>query len=123
MKRSEIGATTVETTLLIGAVIAACVAMTVYIQRGYQGYLYGVSSAHGSQFDPTNEFSERQTLESYTQVQDIDVTSGQAAVEAHGGGTVLTSPSGGQAASRILGVEARVTGDWDVTREATYEAK
>ncbi|PIQ84263.1 MAG: hypothetical protein COV75_03110 [Candidatus Omnitrophica bacterium CG11_big_fil_rev_8_21_14_0_20_63_9] len=123
MKRAQTGATTVETTLLIGAVIAACVGMTVYIQRGYQGYLYGVSSAHGAQFDPTNEFSERQALESYTQVQDIDVTSGQAAIEAHGGGTVLTSPGGGQAAARILNVEARVTADWEVTREAAYEAK
>ncbi len=55
------GQSTLEATLLIGALVAGLVAMTYYVHRGLAGYVYNAAAAHGTQFRPEQSFSDRQT--------------------------------------------------------------
>lgn len=112
----------VETLLLIGMGVSALVLMAVYLQRAYQGYLYANASAHGTQFDAKQNFTSTQSLNGFNQVTDVDVTSGQQAIDIFGGGEALPSPSGGSVAPRALGVKVKVVTTWDVGNDGTYHA-
>jgi hypothetical protein len=109
--------------LLIGAAVAAMVMMARYVQRGYQGYLYSTGSSHGQQFNPNQPFSESQNLNAFSVDQEVEVLTGQPAVDLFGGDSRLPSTPGGQLPGRILATKVKVTTDWDVSRDATYEAK
>jgi hypothetical protein len=114
---------TVETALLIGAAVAALVALAIYLQRAYQGYLYAGASAQGIQFDPKQNFSTTQQLNDFSQVTDIDVTSGQQAIQFFGGDDGLPSVPGGSVAARALGLKVTVVTEWEAGNEGTYHAK
>ncbi len=107
------GQSTIELVILVAAVTAALVAMAIYLQRGYQGYIRGTSQAHGIQFNPTEPFTDTRRLNSYTRNQTVDVTSGEADVPVLGG----TLPE------RILTTKVRTVTNWDVARDARYEAQ
>lgn len=117
------GQASVETVLLVAAATTALVVMGVYVQRAYQGYLFSSNSSHGLQFDARGPYDESQQLNSYVQTQDIDVTSGRQAVDLHMADASLRSIPGGTVAAGSLGVEARVTTEWDVSGERNYEAR
>jgi hypothetical protein len=108
--------------ILVASVVAALVAVGIYLQRGYQGYLRGAASSHGVQFDP-QDFSETRQLKSFGQTQEIDILSGQAAVDLFAGDSRLPSTPGGSLPARTLATKATVTTDWDVGRDATYQAQ
>ena len=79
------GQVTVETGILISAVVAGFVAMGLYLQRGYQGSLHANASSHGLPFDPRRPYSERSALTpswdpktktsgpAFQQVQDVKI--------------------------------------------------
>ena len=94
-----------EIALLVAAVAAALTVVGVYLQRGYQGYLRTASQSQGIQFDPTQPYNSSQRIEQYNRNQSIDVTSEEA-------GT-----------TRILTSKVRTVTDWDVRRNATYQAQ
>lgn len=108
------GQSTIELAILVAAVAAALVAMGVYLQRGYQGYLRGASQSHGVQFDPTEPYDESRRVVDYQRHQKVDVTSGEASVPAVGGASFP---------ARILTTKVRTATEWDVTRDATYQAQ
>ena len=107
------GQSTVELAILVAAVAAALVAMGIYLQRGYQGYLRNSSQAQGIQFDPTKPFTGTQKLNQYTRNQNIDIISGEASVPVIGGALP----------ARTLTTKVRTVTDWDVARDATYQAQ
>ena len=112
MRRAEQGRSAIELAVLVAVVAAALVGMGIYLQRGYQGYLRNTSQAHGVQFDPAS-FNEVRQLKSYQRNQTIDVTSAEASVPG----------IGGDVPGRILTTKVKTTTDWDVARNATYQAQ
>jgi hypothetical protein len=107
------GQSTLELAILVGSVAAALVAMGIYLQRGYQGYLRNTSQSHGVQFDPSSPFAESRTLNAYTRNQEIDITSAEASV-----------PSlGGPLPGRMLTTKVNTVTEWDMARSAAYDAK
>ena len=112
------GQTTIETAVLVGIAIASMVAMSAYIRRGYQGYLYANASVHGQQFDPKGKFYTSQKIVNFTQVQDIDVISGQAAVGMYSDQGYTGTPP-----TKALATKAKVTTTWDSKRETSYETR
>lgn len=123
MQRNEQGQTTVELALLVAAAVAALVIMSAYVHRAYQGYLYVGGSAQGQQFDPRQPYAESQTLNQFSVDQEIEVLSGQPAVDLFAGDPRLPSTPGGQLPGRVLATKATVVSDWDISRNAAYEAK
>ena len=117
LRDRENGQAAVETCLLIIIAVAALVVMSVYGHRAYQGYLNVNASSHGLQFDPRRSYDVEQTL-SFNQVQDIDITRGNAAIRTFGGQGAPISGNVG----RVRGVQAKVTTNWDLQRDATYNA-
>ena len=108
------GQSTLEMAILVGSVAAALVAMGIYFQRGYQGYLRNASQTHGSQFDPSQPFDETRQLNSYSRAQEIDVTSAEASVPGVGDT---------QLPGRMLTTNVQTETEWDTTRTAAYEAQ
>jgi hypothetical protein len=106
------GQSTVELAILIAAVAAALVAMAIYLQRGYQGYLRTASQTHGVQFDPNSTFDESRRLNNYARNQVVDITSSEPGTPA-----VV-----GQLPGRILTTKVNTTTDWNVSRTSAYEA-
>lgn len=120
MKRQRAGQSSLETVLLMSLAVAAFVALAVYTQRAYQGYLLNNASAHGLQFDPGKTFLVNRTLQ-LNQTQEITLRTGPS-VEFFGGSDELPSPPGGVATGRLSVVNARVTDDWELDGDATYES-
>lgn len=60
---------TLEYALLIGAVVAALVAMNIYMRRGFQGRIKSSSDSIGSQYDVQRTTSDFTTT-SYTDTTD-----------------------------------------------------
>lgn len=134
------GQTTVEMAVLVGAVVTAFIAMSLYVQRAYQGYLYSTSSTHGPQFEPNHlkhPYLEVQRLESsfrprlgttplsgpsFRQIQDITVKEQTELGPIPSGNDEHRLPSvrGGTLPGRILKTEITVTTDWNVNRGACY---
>jgi hypothetical protein len=109
---------------MIAAVAAALVAMGIYLQRGYQGYLRNASQTHGVQFDPTEPFTDSRQLFRYGRKQTIDVATGEEAVRLFGGGSGgLPSTPGGVLPGRMLATKVRTTTEWFVIRNSKYEAQ
>ncbi len=117
------GQSTVEVAVLVSMAVSAFVFMMVYMQRAYQHYLYVNASDHGSQFDPTQPYVERQQLKTYSQVQDIDVLSGEAAVDFFKGNPDLPSVPGGTLPGELLVTKANAKSEWSINRTAIYEAR
>ena len=117
-----VGQASVETVLLFIGVVFALVAMAVYVQRAYQGYLFSNASSHGLQFDPTQAYHEDQQLKTFHQHQHIEVTSGKEAVAAFAGDSRLPSVPGGVVPAGILGTKANVTTSWEVETNGTYQS-
>lgn len=117
------GQSIIELSLLVAMVAAALVAVGVYLQRGFQGYLRNSASSHGVQFDPTQPFAEQHRLNSFSVTQDVDVLSGQAAVELFGGDPRVTNIPGGSLPGRTLATKVHVESAWDLGRDKRYEAR
>ncbi len=113
----------VETLLLIAFAVGGLVAMAIYLQRAYQGYLYANASAHGMQFDPKGNFTATQRLDNFSQVTDIDITSGRQAIQFFGGDDDLPTTQGGSAPQQALGLKVKVVTTWEAGSEGTYNAK
>ena len=117
------GQAAVERLLLSAIVVAAFVAMAAYVRRAYMGYLHATASGHGFQFDPGGTYTETQTLNQFSQVQDVNVVSGDAAVVLFGGDSSLPSTPGGGLPSHIRGTKVTATTDWNVGKDGNYEAR
>lgn len=107
------GQSTIELSILVAIVVAALVTMSIYLRRGYQGYLRNTSQVHGVQFDPTQPYAGSQRLNQYTRDQTIDIVSGEASVPVIGG----TLPA------RTLTTKVRTVTGWEVARDANYQAQ
>lgn len=57
------GQVTVETALLIVFGVAGLIGMATYVQRAMQGNVLNSAQSYGSQFDPRDARSERQTVD------------------------------------------------------------
>ncbi|MBI3322000.1 MAG: hypothetical protein HYZ91_07030 [Candidatus Omnitrophica bacterium] len=117
------GQSALELLVLGGVAVSALVIMAVYVQRAYQGYLYSNGSAHGLQFDPRGMYTESSTVNSFQQTTDVTVKTGQQSVKLFSGTNDLPSTPGGQLPGRILETKVRAQTDWDISRNATYEAQ
>ena len=117
------GQAAVERLLLSALVVAALVAMGGFLRRAYMGYLHSANSGHGTQFDPTLRYSETQSLNRFSQVQDTQIVSGDAAVQLFSGNIDLPSTPGGGLSSRMRGTKVFATTDWDVSKDGNYEAR
>ena len=115
------GVVTIEAAVLFGTAIAAFVALAIYVQRGYQGYLYNQAQSQGTQFDPA-DYDERRSIRT-TQIQDVEVFSGQAAITMAPASERLqwlpSLPGGGTPAKSML-TKVKVVTDWDVCRSGGY---
>jgi hypothetical protein len=58
------GLSSVESGVLLSALIVAIVGMSVYLQRGMKGGLFQSSQSVGLQFDPEDDYWEEKTLRS-----------------------------------------------------------
>ena len=117
------GQSLVEWAVLVVVVVGVLVVgMRAYLQRGYQGYLRSNASAHGVQFDPTKVFVEEHQLNSISHVQEVDILSGQAAVNLFAGDPRLPSVPGGALPGRTLETKVHSEAAWDVRKRATYDA-
>ncbi len=134
MSRSNRGQASLETTLLIGISVAALAGMAIYVQRGYQGYLYSSATDQGLQFDPKQTYATCQDLTTI-QTQKIDMTQGHAALQAFGLSKhysvgsrnfpfSLAAPFNHRAGliGRIRGVQAKVDTNWSFTSKANFDA-
>lgn len=117
------GQSTVEMAVMLGAVVAALVATHVYVRRAYQGYLYANASAHGQQFDPTRPYVMTQSMNKFTQRQTVDIEKVGPGVSLPGGSEGLPSVPGGELAGGAIKTTIHVETDWDVSREASYDAR
>ena len=123
------GQSSIETALLIAAAVSALVAMNTYIRRGYQGYLYANASSHGQQFDPRQPHEQHDELVNFTQTQDIEIISGDAAVNLFKEGSFSGglfgdgAAPGGALPGRALGTKAKVTATWNVQRDVKFKAQ
>jgi len=125
------GQVTVETFLLAALAVTALVAMSLYLQRGYQGYLYANTAVQGTQFDPTQPSSDTQTLNNYTVSQE-STTALQGGSQSsarlprglcRGDEMCLPDMAGGTMTGRVLRSAVTSVANWDVSRDATYEAQ
>lgn len=120
------GQSGIELMLLLAIVVVALVGMAVYLQRGYQGYLYSSASGQGTQFDPRQTYSERQQLTDFTQKVDIEflpLTS--PTVDDVAGDPNLPMPDlpGGPVPGRMLRTSVKAQTSWAVSRRGTYDAQ
>ena len=117
------GQSVVELLVYSGLVIATLIAMSFYVQRGYQGYLYSTNSSHGPQFDyQNNAWRLNQQLNRFNQKQSITISSA-GGVEMPSGNEDLPTVPGGPIPSRMTSTKAQVTTSWDVRRTPHYEAQ
>ena len=124
--KGRAGQSAIELMFYGGVVVAALIAMSVYVQRGYQGYLYSSGSAHGSQFDYRNDsWNLTQQLNHFDQHQDINAipSSSGPGLDMPKGNDDLPTVPGGRVPGRMLETKATVTTSWDVKRKAHDEAK
>ena len=119
-----------ETALLLVCVLAALVALTVYVRRAYQGYLYAGAAGHGPQFDPTQTSSDTLRLNRLSVVQNTTVTATQPALalpegecESPAVGGCLPDAAGARIGGRILRTKTNVHTEWDLGRDATFTAQ
>ena len=108
------GQSTIELAILVALVVTVLVSMSIYLQRGYQGYLRDGGGVHGVQFDPNQPYSGTQRLSSYTRDQTIEMTSAEASVPGIDGTTLP---------ARALTTKVDTVTAWDISRDANYEAK
>jgi len=78
------GQSTLEYVILLGFVIAALIAMGVYMKRGTQGQLREATDRVGEQYDARNTTSEYTTVTKRTQTEN----------STKGGGSVITIKPG-----------------------------
>ena len=140
--RRRTGQATIETTVLVGAAVAALVMLAPYLKRAYQGYLFSGASAHGFQFNPRQDFNVTDRIVAFNQTQDIDIISGTAAVKVIGEGASSTDTmvkdfygtftgsgdAGAQIAEgalqgRALATKVRVDTSWDLQRNGRFESQ
>ena len=117
----ERGVVTVEAAVLFGTAVAAFVAIALYVQRGYEGYLYNQAQSQGTQFDPA-DYDEQRSIQT-TQIQDVEIFSGQAAITmAQGTENIYKLPSlpGGGTPGKSMLTKVKVVTDWDVCRSGGY---
>jgi hypothetical protein len=116
----------VEFAVMAGVIAAALVAISVYLQRGYQGYLRTTSSVHGLQFDPTQPYTVNHQLNTMTQRFAVDITaSGPSAKAPSGNDEDLPSAPGGTLPGGTMSIRtaSSSSAEWDVIKNATFEAQ
>ncbi len=93
MKVSNRGQVTVEVAILFGFVVAALVAMALYLQRGVQGGMKSNSDSIGTQFSATKAFESHSI--STTAEDTTAVKSGQESVSCQdmAGTATCTAPA------------------------------
>jgi hypothetical protein len=74
------GQSTLEYVILLGFVIAALIAMGVYMKRGFQGRLRESTDQVGEQYEALNTVSEYKTVSFMNQTEN----------QTQGGGSVIT---------------------------------
>jgi uncharacterized protein (UPF0333 family) len=68
-KHNSRGQSTLEYVILLGFVVAALIAMGVYMKRGFQGKLRESTDQVGEQYDPMHTTSDYTTTSSMTQTE------------------------------------------------------
>jgi uncharacterized protein (UPF0333 family) len=77
LRKAKRGQVTVEVAVLFGVVIAALVAISVYLQRGAQGGVKSSADSLGSQFSTTGAWDSDITVNSTTNENQTTVTTTQ----------------------------------------------
>lgn len=121
------GQASVETMLLIGLAVTALVALSWYVQRAYQGYLYSNSAGQGPQFDPTQPSTDAKTL-GFTSKQLITVKVAAPTYTLPEGvcpteDDCLPSRPGPTVSGRTLRTTTKSQTDFAVNRSATFDAQ
>ena len=121
------GQAAVETMLLAAMAVAALVAMALYGQRAYQGYLYSNSASQGPQFDPTQTSTDTRTLDGFASNQLITVAETAPVYTLPGGVCVgvdcLPDRPAAAVGGRMLKTTTRTRTDFAVSRSATFDAQ
>ena len=121
-----------ETMLLIGLAVTALAALSWYVQRAYQGYLYANSAGQGPQFDPTQPSTDTKTLgdaktPGFTSNQLITVKVAAPSYTLPEGGCLpgacLPDRPGGTVIGRLLRTTTKSQSSFTVGREATFDAQ
>ncbi len=71
LKHSSRGQSTLEYVILLGFVVAALIAMGVYMKRGFQGKLRESTDQIGEQYSAGNTTSEYTTTSNMTQTESV----------------------------------------------------
>jgi uncharacterized protein (UPF0333 family) len=71
------GQVTAEVAVLFGVVIAAFVAMAIYLQRSGQGYIKSNAESLGTQFSATSPWSETRTSTQSTTEDPVTINTSQ----------------------------------------------
>ncbi|MCI0529742.1 MAG: hypothetical protein L0Y56_20055, partial [Nitrospira sp.] len=74
------------------------------------------------QYEPSTPYTEEQVLVSFAQDEEIEVLSGQPAVDLFKGGETLPSTPGGELSSQITATKTKVAAEWSTSRDANYTA-
>ena len=74
MKRLNKGQSTLEYVILAGFVVAALIAMGVYMKRGFQGRLRESTDQVGQQYDPLKVSSEYTVVTNADQYEKLETT-------------------------------------------------
>ena len=120
----------VEMAVTIVFIVGALVAMALYIQRAYAGYLYGQVSTHGPQFDATQAYTDTRLLNNYTLVEQTDTLVVSPGLQIDKGFCgpnpdaqgCAPDVAGGVFEGNILQTKSKSTVNWDVSRNATFTA-
>ena len=70
-RRSSRGQSTLEYVILLGFVVAALIAMGIYMKRGFQGKLRESTDQVGEQYDPLKTASNFTTTTSMNQTEKV----------------------------------------------------
>ncbi len=124
--RSEVGQFAIETVVLVMATVLALVAMAVYVQRAYSGYLLANGQIHGLQFVPPA--SGRTTPQPYTETRTLKLSENQSVtVNTQGVAVAVLTNSADQPTLPLAEVplrsvvtDVRTTNCWRVNSRTAY---
>jgi hypothetical protein len=108
----------VELLLSVAFIAMAFVAMLLYLQRGYQGYLYSNASAQGVQFDPEELYDENYSLEFGRTSEIVSEVALNSDLPPSG----FPSMPGGGVPGKSLRVTIAQDAEWTLNRDSTYDA-
>ena len=125
------GQAMVEIAVTVAFVIGGLIALALYMQRAYQGYLYAQASSQGQQFDPTQAYTDTRLLNSFVVVQEsVTKVAGPGDLIAGGwcddgnpnGNGCAPDLGGGKVSGRVIQSKSKSQSTWDIGRNANYVA-